>query len=316
MSDLHYILDDYLATRHAMGYKLQHADRRLFDFVGSVLAQGSSSITTKLALQWATQSPGASPKRCARRLSMVRQFALYAQAFDPGTEVPPHQLLPWPSRRLTPYVYSKQDIDRLLQAARAQRDDLSAATDTTLLCLIAVTGMRVGEAIRLERRDLDQERGLLVIRGTKFGKSRELPLHPSTVEALGRYARSRDRLLPIQYSTRFFLSRAGKPLIYNNVHRRFHHLIDRAGLANRSPRRPRIHDLRHTFAVWTLIGWYRAGVEVESRLPLLSTYLGHLNPTMTYWYLTAVPELLLLVSERCQRAHVQRVEPDQAEVHV
>jgi integrase/recombinase XerD len=303
MSDLHQILDDYLATRHAMGYKLQHADRRLLDFVDSVLAQGSTSITTKLALQWATQPTGASPKRCARRLSMVRQFALYAQAFDPRTEVPPHQLLPCPSRRLTPYIYSKEDVDRLLAAARAQRDHLSAATDMTLLGLIAVTGMRVGEAIRLDRRDLDHERGLLVVRETKFGKSRELALHPSTVEALGRYARSRDRLLPIQYSTRFFLSRKGTPLIYANVHLRFHRLIDRAGLANCSPRRPHIHDLRHTFAVRVLIGWYRAGVDVEPRLPLLSTYLGHLNPTMTYWYLTAVPELLLLVSERCQRAH-------------
>jgi integrase len=306
VSNLHEILDDYLATRHAMGYKLQHADRRLLEFVGSVLAQGSTSITTKLALEWATKPAGASPKWWAARLGIVRQFALYAQPFDPQTEVPPHHLIPCSSRRLTPYIYSKEDIDRLLQAARAQPDRLIASTDTTLLSLIAVTGMRVGEAIRLDRRDLDHDRGLLVVRGTKFGKSRELPLHPSTVEALGRYARSRDRLLPIQYSSRLLLSRKGKPLIYNNVHRRFHRLIDRAGLANRSPRRPRIHDLRHTFAVRTLIGWYRAGVDVEPRLPLLSTYLGHLNPTMTYWYLTAVPELLLFVSEGCRRSHEVR----------
>lgn len=307
MSDLHRILEDYLATRHAMGYKLQHADRRLHEFVGSVLAQGSSSITTKLALQWATQPPGASPKWWGSRLGMVRQFALYAQSFDPRTEVPPHHLLPCSSRRLTPYIYSKEDIDRLIDAARTQRDRRSACTDTALLGLIAATGMRVGEAIRLDRRDLDSDRGLLVVRGTKFGKSRELPLHPSTVEALGRYARSRDRLQPIQHSSRLFLSRSGTPLIYANVHLRFHRLIDRAGLADRNPRRPRIHDLRHTFAVRTLIGWYRAGVDVESRLPLLSTYLGHLNPTMTYWYLTAVPELLVFVSERCQRAHEVRV---------
>ena len=245
MSNLHQILDDYLVTRHAMGYKLQHADRRLLEFVGSVLAEGSSSITTKLALQWATKPAGASPKWWAARLGIVRQFALYAQSFDPRTEVPPHHLLPCPSRRLTPYIYSKEDIDRFLQAARAQPDRLSASTDSTLLGLIAVTGMRVGEAIRLDRRDIDRDRGLLVVRETKFGKSRELPLHPSTVEALGRYARNRDRLLPIQCSSRLFLSRKGKPLIYNNIHRRFHRLIDRAGLANCSPRRPRIHDLRH-----------------------------------------------------------------------
>ena len=303
MSNLHQILDDYLATRHTMGYKLQHADRRLHEFVDSVLAQGGSSITTKLALQWATKPAGASPRWWAARLGVVRQFALYAQAFDSHTEVPSHRLLPYKSRRLTPYIYSKEDIEQLLEEARIQRCRLSAATDTTLLDLIAVTGMRVGEAIRLDCRDIDSDRGLLVVRQTKFGKSREIPLHPSTVEALGRYARSRDRLLPIQYSSCLFLSQKGTPLIYANVHLRFRRLIDRAGLANRSPRRPRIHDLRHTFAVRTLINWYQAGVDVQSRLPLLSTYLGHLNPTMTYWYLTAVPELLLLVSERCQRAH-------------
>lgn len=306
MSNLHQILDDYLVTRHAMGYKLQHADRRLLEFVESVLAQGGSSITTKLALQWATKPAGASPRWWATRLGLVRQFALYAQSFDPRTEVPPHHLLPSPSRRLTPYIYSKEDIARLLEKARLQRDRCSASTDMTLLGLIAVTGMRVGEAIRLDRRDLDHDRGLLVVRGTKFGKSREILLHPSTVEALDCYARRRDRLLPIQHSSRLFLSRGGTPLIYANVHFRFHRLIDRADLANRGPRRPRIHDLRHTFAVRTLIGWYRAGVDVESRLPLLSTYLGHLDPTMTYWYLTAVPELLLLVSERCCRAQEVR----------
>jgi len=306
MSNLHQILTDYLATRRAMGYKLQHADRRLLEFVESVLAQGSSCITTKLALQWATQPLGASPAWFASRLGLIRQFALYAQAFDPRTEVPPHHLICHVSRRPTPYIYSEQDIQRLLEVARTQRHRLSAWTDGTLLGLLAVTGMRVGEAIRLDRRDLDHHRALLVVRETKFGKSRELPLHRSTVEALRRYARTRDRLIPLQYSSRLFLSRSGKPLFYSNVHLRFHRLIDRAGLATASPHRPRIHDLRHTFASRTLIGWYRSGVEVQSRLPLLSTYLGHRDPTMTYWYLTAVPELLRLVSERCSLSHEVR----------
>jgi integrase len=307
MSNLHQILADYLATRRAMGYKLQHADRRLLEFVESALAQGSSCITTKLALQWATQPVGASPKWFVTRLGLIRQFALYAQAFDPRTEVPSHHLICHLSRRPTPYIYSEQDIQKLLEAARTQRYRLSAWTDMTLLGLLAVTGMRVGEAIRLDRRDLDPERALLVVRETKFGKSRELPLHRSTVEALRRYARTRDRLVPLQYSSCLFLSRSGKPLIYSNVHQRFHRLIDRAGLANGSPRRPRIHDLRHTFAARTLIDWYRSGVEVQPRLPLLSAYLGHLDPTMTYWYLTAVPELLRLVSERCRLS--QEVRP-------
>jgi len=307
MSSLHQILADYLATRRAMGYKLQHADRRLLEFVDSVLAHGSSSITTKIALQWATKPLGASTKWFATRLGLIRQFALYAQAFDPRTEVPPHHLICHVSRRPTPYIYSQKDIQRLLEAARRQRHRLSAWTDRTLLGLLAVTGMRVGEAIRLDRRDLDHHRALLVVRETKFGKSRELPLHRSTVEALRRYARTRDRLIPLQYSSRLFLSRSGKPLFYSNVHLRFHRLIDRAGLATASPHRPRIHDLRHTFASRTLIGWYRSGVEVQSRLPLLSTYLGHRDPTMTYWYLTAVPELLRLVSERCRLS--QEVRP-------
>ncbi|HET6498210.1 MAG TPA: tyrosine-type recombinase/integrase [Coriobacteriia bacterium] len=303
MSDLYQILDDYIATRHAMGHKLEHADRRLHEFVDSVLAAGSSSITTKLALQWTTKPVGAAPAWLARRLGIVRQFALYAQSFDPRTEVPPPHLLPQPSRRPTPYIYSEEDIDRLLEAARSQRIHLSACTDTALLALLAITGIRVGEAIKLDRRDLDEDRGLLVVRESKFGKSREIPLHPSTVEALRRYVRNRDRLLPVQYSSQLFLSQVGKPLLYRCVQSRFQRLIDRAGLANRSPRRPRIHDLRHSFVARTLIGWYRSGVEVESRLPLLSTYLGHINPATTYWYLTAVPELLALVNERCQRRH-------------
>jgi integrase len=183
---------------------------------------------------------------------------------------------------------------------------MTAITYVTFLSLLAVTGMRVSEAINLDRCDVGGDEGVLTVRLTKFGKSRELPLHPSTVNALEVYARTRDRLLPLQRSSSFFLSEAGTRLIYNNVHFKFHRLIDRAGLADRRPHRPRIHDLRHTFAIRTLINWYRAGVEVEPRLPVLSTYMGHVSPTSTYWYLTAVPELLALVSERAERAHEVR----------
>ena len=306
MSGLRQILDSYLATRHAMGYKLQHAGRRLLQFVGFLETQESSFITTKLALEWARQPAEVTPKWWAKRLGLVRQFAKHAHAFDPRTEIPPCDLIPYPRHRPEPYIYSNDDIQKLLAVARSRPDPMTAATFVTLLSLLAVTGMRVSEAIKLDRRDLDGNEGILTVRATKFGKSRELPLHPSTMEALKAYARTRDRLLPLQRSSSFFLSRVGKPLIYNNVHLRFHCLIDQAGLAGRPPRRPRIHDLRHSFAVRTLINWYRAGVEVEPRLPLLSTYLGHINPTMTYWYLTAVPELLALVNERAERAHEVR----------
>jgi integrase len=193
------------------------------------------------------------------------------------------------------------DIDKLLSAARSHRDAFIASTYVTLLALIAVTGMRISEAIGLDRRDIDDEQGLLVVRETKFGKSRELPLQTSTVQALRAYARIRDRHLPVQRASSFFLSRRGSPLIYQNVHLKFYRFVEQAGLASRGPRRPRIHDLRHSFAVRIFTEWHRDGLDVEPRLPLLSTYMGHVNPAMTYWYLTAVPELLLLVGERASR---------------
>jgi len=301
VSNLHKLLEDYLATRHAMGYKLQHAGRRLLEFIEFLLAQGSSFVTIKLSLEWATKPSETSPQWKSKRLSLVRQFALYAHAFDPRTQIPPPSLIPYSRQRPHPYIYSQADIDKVLNAARSHTDSLIASTHVTLIALIAVTGMRVGEAIRLDRHDIDYDRGILVVRQTKFGKSRELPLHPSTIEALRAYAYFRDRHLPVQHASSFFLSRRGKRLIYQNVHFKFHRFINQAGLANRRPRRPRIHDLRHSFAVRILIDWHRAGVEVQSRLPLLSTYMGHVDPAMTYRYLTAVPELLILVSERAQR---------------
>jgi len=306
VNELRKILDSYLATRHAMGYKLKHVGRRLLDFVAFLETAGSDFITTKLALQWAMQPAEAKPKWWATRLSLVRQFAKHAHAFDPRTEIPSCELISYPHQRLEPYVYSQDDIQKLLDVARAPSGSMTAITYVTFLSLLAVTGMRVSEAINLDRCDVGGDEGVLTVRLTKFGKSRELPLHPSTVNALEVYARTRDRLLPLQRSSNFFLSEAGTRLIYQNVHFKFHRLIDRAGLADRRPHRPRIHDLRHTFAIRTLINWYRAGVEVEPRLPVLSTYMGHVSPTSTYWYLTAVPELLALVSERAERAHEVR----------
>jgi integrase/recombinase XerD len=159
--------------------------------------------------------------------------------------------------------------------------------------------MRVGEAIALDRDDLDPATGVLTVRHGKFGKSRELPLHPSTVSALADYARLRDRLCPTPRTPAWFVSTAGTRLIYNNVHYELHRLIHAAGLRPRSPRcRPRPHDLRHSFAVATLLDWYRDGTDVDAALPRLSTYLGHVEPASTYWYLTATPELLALVAAR------------------
>jgi integrase len=212
-------------------------------------------------------------------------------------------VLPVRSRRAQPYPYTDGDIAALMRAARALPLPLMAATYETLIGLLTVTGMRVGEAIGADRADLELDRGVLVVRGAKFGKSREVPLHPSTVEALAAYSRLRDRLCPRPGTPSLFVSTAGTRLIYNNVHHRWLHLVRGAGLEPRSGRcRPRPHDLRHRFAVTTLVGWYRDGADVEARLPQLSTYLGHVAPSDTYWYLHAAPELLGLAARRLEAA--------------
>jgi integrase len=181
-------------------------------------------------------------------------------------------------------------------------DPFRAHTYRTLIGLLASTGMRVGEAIDLDRTSLDGVHGVITVRHGKFGKSREVPLHSSTLEALEEYVRHRHRRCSRPVSSAFFLSLAASRLIYRNVHPTFLRLVGWAGLADRKPRRPRIHDLRHTFAVRTLIDWYWAGLDVERQLPILSTYLGHVSPSSTYWYLSAVPELLGVAARRLEES--------------
>ena len=303
MNPLRKALDQYLAVRRSVGFKLDRDGLLLPDFITYLERHGAQTITTELALAWAKQPVAAHPAWWATRFGMVRGFAKHLQAIDARTEVPAADLLPRQVRRVTPYLYSEQEIVRLLRAAQELRPPLRAATYKTLFGLLAVTGMRFGEAIRLDRPDVDFTHGLLVIRNSKFGKSREIPLHDTTVEALRAYARLRDRIGPRPKSSSFFLSRTGARLIYNNAHRVFWKLVRSAGLEPRSARcRPRPHDLRHTFAVRTLLEWYRAGANVQARLPVLSTYLGHFHPSSTYWYLSAAPELLALASQRLESA--------------
>jgi integrase/recombinase XerD len=193
-----------------------------------------------------------------------------------------------------------------MAAAHDLRPPLRAATYATVIGLLAATGMRVGETIALDRGDVDLTCALIVVRNGKFGKSRQLPLHPSAIEALTGYADTRDRLCPAPRTPAWFVSTTGTRLIYRNVHFVFHRLTQQAGLRARLPRcRPRPHDLRHTFAVATLLDWYRDGGDVAARMPLLSTYLGHAQPANTYWYLSAAPELLAEAA--------RRLEPDPCE---
>ncbi len=235
------------------------------------------------------------------KLRVARGFARYLVALDPATEVPPVGLIREPSHRIVPYIYSDEDIDRLMAAAGRLPTEHRADTYRTVIGLLSVTGMRVGEAVRLDRNDVDLDQGLLTIRNSKFGKSRQLPLHPTTVGALAAYARRRDQRRLSPKSPSFFTSTTGTRLLRDNVSTVGSCLVRDAGLIDSGRgRRPRLHDLRHAFAVRCVISWYRDGLDVERRLPLLSTFLGHVMPATTYWYLTGVPELLELVVDRVE----------------
>lgn len=301
MTGLRQAVEEYLTIRRRLGYKLKGADRLLSDFVTHLELNGSSIITTDLALVWARQRPGAHPNRWAERLTVVRGLAGYLHAIDSRHEVPPADLLPARPQRATPYLYGEGDVLRLMAAARKLDPPLRAATYEALVGLLATTGMRVGEAIRLDHADLNWPENLLIVRSSKFGKSREIVLHPSAVASLRDYDRCRRRLCPRPRTPAFFVSTAGTRLFYQNFHHVFTGLLRDAGIELLSTRsRPRPHDLRHSFAVNTLLDWYRAGLDASSRMHLLSTYLGHTEPANTYWYLSAAPELMALAGERLE----------------
>lgn len=306
MSALHDALLEYLQLRRALGYKLEREGLLLPRFVSFLEQNGATFITATLAVRWAMEPARASSRWWAVRLGEVRVFARYMAARDPRTEVPAPELLPaLRSRRLTPYVYTDAEVQALMRAARTF-DGVKAATYATLIGLIAVTGMRVGEVIALDRTDIDWHPQFLIVRAGKFGKSREVALHPTTLKALHAYERARDRAMPRPRSPALLLSLAGTRLLYKNVQRGFNHLLHRADLPQRLSRRPRLHDLRHAFAIKTLVRWYAEGLDVQARLPLLSTYLGHVHPSQTYWYLTATPELMRLAERRSRRALGER----------
>jgi integrase/recombinase XerD len=306
MSGFAVLAEEYLATRRGLGYKLTSQGRVLAGFVRYLDDNGAPAITVEAALGFATQPAHTQPIWWARRLSVVRGFAAYVSAVDPATQVPPAYLLARGVARAEPYLYTPGEIAALMAAARGLRRPLQAATFETLIGLLAVTGMRVGEAIALRRDDLDTQAGMLTVHAGKFGKSRAVPLHPTAVAALGRYADARDAGRPRSRAVTLFVSSVGTALTYNTVRETFAKLADQAGVAAGRKRRPRLHDFRHRFAVETLLGWYRNGDDVAARLPLLSTFLGHVKPTSTYWYLSATPELLAIAAGRLEHQEGQR----------
>jgi integrase/recombinase XerD len=307
MTDLRETLIDYLALRRSLGYRLVVAERLLGQFVSFLEENDASAITTALALSWATLPAGVSPGWLTQRLSTVRLFASFVASVDPETEVPPAGYLPGGPARATPYLYSDDEVEAIMASAPRLRSPLLAHTYEALSGLLAVSGIRIGEAIALRRDDvlLDEAR-IQVIEG-KFGKSREVPLARSSVAALRRFAEVRDALCPTPRVDAFFCSTVGKRLVYARVQQTFRRLCDQAGVvADSASCRPRMHDLRHRFAVATLVSWQQTGADVGALLPLLSTVMGHVNPASTYWYLTATPELMAPVVARLEQTFEEK----------
>jgi integrase len=305
MKSLSKSLEEYLALRRALGFKLKEDGRVLTEFVSFLEGQGISYITTELAVQWATKPTNVQQSHWARRLRMVRFFAEYRSASDPRTEVPSPKLLPDTYRRNPPYIYTDDQVMSLMEAAKRLPSTvplttgLRAETYYTLLGLLSVTGMRISEALALNSEDIDLNRAVLTIRGAKFGKTRLVPLHKSTQQALQRYTDFRDHIYPKPKTSSFFVCERGTRLGYWGVLRTFVRLSRETGL--RGPDDsfgPRMHDFRHRFAVTTLVRWYREGLDVDRHIHTLSAFLGHVKISDTYWYLSAVPELLQLALAR------------------
>jgi integrase/recombinase XerD len=307
MSTLRQAAEQYLQLRRDLGYKLRETGRRLEDFVAFAEQEGASHVTTDLALRWAQQPAGVQPATWATRLRIVRRFALWLNAADRRTEVPPPGLLPGRYLRKRPYIYSDAEIRDLIRAAGqlASAAGLKRRTYATLFGLLAVTGMRVSEVVALDREDVDLDEGILRIRRTKFGKSRLVAVHDSTRQVLAEYARERDRIVRHPAAPAFFLSEGSDRVTACAARFNFAKVSREVGLraptAGRHGRGPRLHDMRHRFAVCTLLRWYRAGLDVEREIPKLATYLGHVHVNETYWYLEAVPELLELAARRLER---------------
>jgi len=306
MNTLRQATHEYLSMRRALGFKLRAAGARLLDFVTFMEQHRASYITNKLALTWAQQSPAVQPSTWAQRLRFVRGFARYRSATDPRTQIPPESLLPFRAQRARPYCYTDNEIQSLLRAALklpGSNYKLRPWIYHGLFGLLSVSGMRLGEACNLELQDVDLKAAVLTVRGAKFGKSRLLPLHTSTCNVLADYLARRQRFWAARsHSSYLFVSSRGNRLDGADIRRTFYTLSRQIGLRGLTDSHgPRIHDLRHRFAVKSLLHWYRAGEDAERRLPILSAYLGHVHVADTYWYLSAWPELMGEAMRRLER---------------
>ncbi len=308
MSVLHHALTEYLRTRRALGTKLGWPESSLRKFVDFIEAEGEDFVTTSSAMRWAIQPAGVQRATHARRLGIVRGFALWLQATDTRTQVPPHGALPARRRRPLPHIYSDREIADLMGAAGKLRSavGLRRATFQTLIGLLASTGLRPGEALALDVADVDLVGGIMAVRESKFGKSRFVPLEHSARAALAAYAELRDATRHCPEGKAFLVTEHGSRLCACTTRLTFAKLCQTTGLrsrptAGRCGSGPRLQDFRHTFATRRLVEWYRAGLDVDRLMPRLATYLGHVRVAETYWYIQAVPELLRLATERMER---------------
>jgi integrase/recombinase XerD len=302
MSALEEHAQRYLRARRALGVKLERHGRLLPQLVAYLEAAGANTITRELAISWARQPADAHPRHWAVRLSIARGFAAYLQTIEPATEIPPAGMFAVRYQRPVPYLWSRDDVNRLLDAVRELRPPLKAASYEALFGLLAVTGMRLGEALALGPDDVDLDSGVITIRAqdAKLERARMVPLHPTTVQALERYANTRTLLCPSAKASTFFLSSIGASLKRSEIANTLRELTTALGLRTDTVH-PTAHHLRHSFAVSTLIDWQRSGVQIDAQIAVLSTFLGHVSPAETYWYLTATPELMDSASQRLNR---------------
>ena len=305
MNELREALNAYLVLRRSLGFKLEDAGLQLPRFIDFLEERGTQHITTALALAWAQQSASVKPAEWARRLGYVRVFARYRSATDPLTEVPPLGLLPHRSTRSKPYLYSDEEVQRLLDAAlelpTAWHSPLRPWMFHCLIGLLSATGLRITEALDLHVDDLDLNQKVLTIRSGKLGKTRQVPLHPSTFRELTAYLSRREACFDRPISPFMFVSRYGNRIDQGTVHRTFYALSRSTGLRGLDASHgPRLHDFRHRFAVRVLTRWYQTGEDAARRLPVLSAYLGHVRVADTYWYLSSWPELMAQAMSRLE----------------
>lgn len=315
MSALSEELDRYLTIRRGFGYDLDTTERILRRFIVFAEQERFEHISTDLFLRWQETFGRANRQTWSARLGMVRLFAQWLHGIDSRHEVPPQALIPSRYRRARPFIYSDEEIRRIVEAAAElpSINGIRPLTCPTLFGLIAVTGLRISEALSLDGADVDLETGVLTLRRGKLGKARMLPLSASTTIRLAAYASERDRLLGVTPEP-FFVADHGERLTDCGARYNFAVVCQAIGLRpaerfHRHGRGPRIHDLRHTFAVRTLVNWYRADKDPAREMIKLTTYLGHGNPAHTYWYIEAVPELLELASRRAEASLAQEARP-------